>query len=173
MRIALVNVQLLDGNNVVAPLGVLYIAGQLERDGHTVTVFDGDPGAFPLADEIVAWRPDVVGMSFLTAASSRAYALLRTLRERLPGAYFLAGGVHPTIFPEPTAVPLVELLQPAIYVKGGDYAGAESDQPDLDRLPEAKVVQEYGGEVRLIPYLPQHSTTGLIAAIKKLPEQST
>src|SRR5438874_7819779 len=102
MRIALVNVQLLDGNNVVAPLGVLYIAGQLERDGHTVTVFDGDPGAFPLADEIVAWRPDVVGMSFLTAASSRAYALLRTLRERLPGAYFLAGGVHPTIFPEPT-----------------------------------------------------------------------
>ena len=35
MRIALVNVQLLDGNNVVAPLGVLYIAGQLERDGHT------------------------------------------------------------------------------------------------------------------------------------------
>jgi radical SAM superfamily enzyme YgiQ (UPF0313 family) len=103
MRIALANVQLLDGNNVVAPLGVLYIAGQLERDGHAVAVFDGDPDAFPLADEIAAWGPDVVGLSFLTAASSRAYALLRRLKARLPkGTYFMAGGVHPTIFPEPT-----------------------------------------------------------------------
>lgn len=78
-----------------------------------------------------------------------------------------------TIFAEPTAGPLVHLLQPAIYVKGGDYASANSDQPDTGRLPEAKVVQEYGGSLRLIPYLPHHSTTEMIAAIKKLPEQSS
>jgi len=103
VRIALVNVQLLDGNNVVAPLGVLYIAGQLERDGHTVAVFDGDPGAFDLVGEIVAWKPELVGLGFLTAASSRAYGLLKTLRSCLPASvYFMAGGVHPTIFPEPT-----------------------------------------------------------------------
>jgi rfaE bifunctional protein nucleotidyltransferase chain/domain len=78
-----------------------------------------------------------------------------------------------TIFAEPTAGPLVHQLQPAIYVKGGDYANANSDQPDTDRLPEAKVVQEYGGSVRLIPYLPHHSTTELIAAIKRLPERSS
>ena len=74
-----------------------------------------------------------------------------------------------TIFPEPTAAPLVVLLQPSIYVKGGDYAGSENNTPDLNRLPEAKVVQEYAGSVRLIPYLPHHSTTELIAAIKRLP----
>ena len=74
-----------------------------------------------------------------------------------------------TIFPEPTATPLVALLQPSIYVKGGDYAGSEDDTPDLDRLPEAKVVQGYAGTVRLIPYLPHHSTTEMIAAIKRLP----
>src|SRR6266566_2805257 len=74
-----------------------------------------------------------------------------------------------TIFHEPTAGPLVALLQPAIYVKGADYAGLEDNIPDLNRLPEAKVVQEYGGIVRLIPYLPHHSTTELIAAIKQLP----
>src|SRR6266516_103887 len=78
-----------------------------------------------------------------------------------------------TIFAEPTAGPLVRLLQPAIYVKGGDYANVNSDQPDTGRLPEAKVVQEYGGNVRLIPYLPHHSTTELIAAIKKLPERAS
>src|ERR1700736_953315 len=57
-----------------------------------------------------------------------------------------------TIFAEPTASLLVQLLQPAIYVKGADYANAHDDQPDSSRLPEAKVVQEYGGIVRLIPY---------------------
>ena len=77
-----------------------------------------------------------------------------------------------TVFSEPTAGPLVALLQPAIYVKGGDYAVAGGNAPDAARLPEARVVQEYGGTVRLIPYLPHHSTTELIAAIKRLPERS-
>jgi D-beta-D-heptose 7-phosphate kinase/D-beta-D-heptose 1-phosphate adenosyltransferase len=81
-----------------------------------------------------------------------------------------------TIFAEPTASLLVELLRPAIYVKGGDYASAQGSaqdsQPDTSRLPEAKVVQAYGGTVRLIPYLPHHSTTELIAAIKRLPEST-
>jgi D-glycero-beta-D-manno-heptose 1-phosphate adenylyltransferase len=75
-----------------------------------------------------------------------------------------------TIFAESTASPLVALLQPAIYVKGGDYANVQGDMPDPDRLPEAKIVQAYGGIVRLIPYLPHHSTTELIKAIKQLPE---
>ncbi len=74
-----------------------------------------------------------------------------------------------TIFHEPTAGPLVALVQPAIYVKGGDYAGLEDNIPDTSRLPEAKVVQAYGGIVRLLPYLPHHSTTELIGAIKQLP----
>ena len=78
-----------------------------------------------------------------------------------------------TIFAEPTARTLLQLLQPAIYVKGGDYANAQSSEPDTTRLPEAKVVQEYGGTVRLIPYQPHHSTTDLIAAINRLPEHSS
>jgi len=75
-----------------------------------------------------------------------------------------------TIFSEVTASPLVDLLRPTVYVKGGDYAGAQSGIPDMNRLPEAKVVQAYGGAVRLIAYLSRHSTTELITAIKQLPE---
>jgi len=78
-----------------------------------------------------------------------------------------------TIFAEPTAGPLVELLGPAIYVKGADYANAQGSEPDTSRLPEAKVVQAYGGMIRLIPYLPHHSTTELIAVIKRLPGRSS
>lgn len=78
-----------------------------------------------------------------------------------------------TIFTEPTASALVQLLQPAIYVKGGDYAQTQGGEPDTSRLPEAQVVQAYGGTVRLLPYLPNHSTTELIAAIQQLPAQSS
>jgi rfaE bifunctional protein nucleotidyltransferase chain/domain len=78
-----------------------------------------------------------------------------------------------TIFGEPTAGPLVEQLQPAIYVKGGDYMNIDTREPDLSRLPEAKVVQAYGGIVRLLPYVPGHSTTALISAIQQLPERSS
>lgn len=74
-----------------------------------------------------------------------------------------------TIFGEKTANDLLELVRPEIYVKGGDYAGAQQDVPDTTRLPEAKTVLAYGGTVRLIPYLPDHSTTELIAKIKTLP----
>ena len=77
-----------------------------------------------------------------------------------------------TIFGEPTAGPLIELLRPAIYVKGGDYAskGDPLNKVDTNRLPEAKVIQAYGGIVQLIPYVPHHSTTELIEAIRRLPE---
>lgn len=94
-----------------------------------------------------------------------------------------------TIFADNTAERLVARLRPEIYVKGGDYAGpgerglyrlagpdlrsalAESGTglPQLaglaQRLPEARVVAEYGGEVALLPYLPGHSTTELIQRI--------
>ena len=79
-----------------------------------------------------------------------------------------------TIFGEPTAGPLIEYLRPAVYVKGGDYAlaGGSPEVPDTSRLPEARVVLAYGGTVRLIPYLPHHSTSELIASIKQLPERN-
>jgi D-beta-D-heptose 7-phosphate kinase/D-beta-D-heptose 1-phosphate adenosyltransferase len=68
------------------------------------------------------------------------------------------------IFEEPTAEQLVAELQPAIYVKGGDYsanAGSGEGKP----LPEAETVLRYGGEVILIPFLPGHSTSDLIVKI--------
>lgn len=65
------------------------------------------------------------------------------------------------IFYGDTAIEVVAALQPDIYVKGGDYASKP--------LPERPTVEQYGGQVRLIDYLPNHSTTALIARIKALP----
>lgn len=65
------------------------------------------------------------------------------------------------VFDEDTAEALLSALQPDIYVKGGDYRSKP--------LPERGIVEAYGGEIRLIDYLPDHSTSGLIAKIKALP----
>lgn len=65
------------------------------------------------------------------------------------------------IFEDDTADRLLTALQPDIYVKGGDYR----NKP----LPERATVQAYGGKIVLIDYLPDHSTTELIARIKALP----
>jgi rfaE bifunctional protein nucleotidyltransferase chain/domain len=64
------------------------------------------------------------------------------------------------IFEDDTADNLLRALQPDIYVKGGDYAHKI--------LPERPTVEAYGGQVALIDYLPDHSTSALIARIKAL-----
>ncbi len=72
-----------------------------------------------------------------------------------------------TIFDDRTAERLIAAIRPDVYVKGGDYAlapdeiGASQGKP----LPEATIVQSYGGRVELIPYLPGHSTSELIERI--------
>ncbi len=63
------------------------------------------------------------------------------------------------IFEDATADALIAALRPDVYVKGGDY----QDKP----LPERALVESYGGSVTLIDYLPDHSTSALIARIKQ------
>lgn len=80
-------------------------------------------------------------------------------RARLLAALQPVSGV--IIFESDTADELIRALQPDIYVKGGDYANK--------LLPERPTVETYGGRVALIDYLPDHSTSALIAKIKALP----
>lgn len=61
------------------------------------------------------------------------------------------------IFSETTATQLIEALQPDIYVKGGDYS--------LETLPEASVVQAYGGRIELVKVEIPTSTTAIIDRI--------
>lgn len=69
------------------------------------------------------------------------------------------------IFDAPTAEALVGALRPEVYVKGGDW-----NRPDGPRPPEAAVVERYGGRVAYLPYVPDRSTSAIIARIRALPE---
>ena len=62
------------------------------------------------------------------------------------------------LFGEQTAENLIAELQPDIYVKGGDYT--------LDTLPEAKIVQSYGGRVEIVNLVAGKSTTNIIKKIE-------
>ena len=61
------------------------------------------------------------------------------------------------LFGEKTAEALVAEVRPDVDVKGGDYSP--------ETLPEARVVDGYGGQVRLVRYHEARSTTGIIQKI--------
>lgn len=61
-------------------------------------------------------------------------------------------------FGEDTPHELIRAVRPAVFVKGGDYT--------RDRLPEAGLVEELGGEVRILSFVADRSTTGLIEKIR-------
>ena len=58
------------------------------------------------------------------------------------------------LFEEDTAEALIAKVRPAVYAKGGDYTP--------ETLPEARIVEAYGGEVAFIPLVAGKSTTNII-----------
>lgn len=66
-----------------------------------------------------------------------------------------------TIFDDPTAEAILEELRPDVYVKGADYG------PSGRPLPEASVAERLGTRVELIALTPDHSTSAVIAKIRR------
>lgn len=64
------------------------------------------------------------------------------------------------VFGEDTPEAVLDRLRPDLWVKGGDYQGA--------RLPEADLVERWGGRCLTVPYHPARSTTGLATALAKV-----
>ncbi|MBX6356816.1 MAG: D-glycero-beta-D-manno-heptose 1-phosphate adenylyltransferase [Micromonosporaceae bacterium] len=65
---------------------------------------------------------------------------------------------HVVLFDADSPTELLEVVRPDVYVKGGDY------RPDL--IPEAPLVHRLGGEVRVLDYLYDRSTTKIIERIR-------
>jgi rfaE bifunctional protein nucleotidyltransferase chain/domain/rfaE bifunctional protein kinase chain/domain len=63
-----------------------------------------------------------------------------------------------TAFSQETPAELIEMVRPDVYTKGGDYT------PQM--LPETPIVERLGGEVRVLDYLSDHSTTAIVGRIR-------
>jgi len=99
LKITLINIQISEGNNIVPPLGILYIASVLESMQHEVQVFDIDPDVSDCLQEIEEFGPDLIGLSCYTNTYNRALRFNKRLRQALPGAILVVGGVHATARP--------------------------------------------------------------------------
>jgi rfaE bifunctional protein nucleotidyltransferase chain/domain len=69
---------------------------------------------------------------------------------------------YAVLFPEERVTRLIEEVRPSIYVKGGDYTPA-SLHPE-----ERAALEKIGAEIRILPFEPGHSTSGLIERMKRL-----
>jgi rfaE bifunctional protein nucleotidyltransferase chain/domain len=63
-----------------------------------------------------------------------------------------------TIFDEQVPLPVLELVRPDVYVKGGDY--------DMAQIPEAQLARSWGARAVAIPFEHERSTTALLAKVR-------
>jgi D-beta-D-heptose 7-phosphate kinase/D-beta-D-heptose 1-phosphate adenosyltransferase len=82
---------------------------------------------------------------------------INSLTERASVLASLGSVDYVAPFEEDTPEALIEIVRPEIFVKGGDYRREE--------LPEAPLVEALGGTVRILRYVEDHSTTGIINRI--------
>lgn len=66
------------------------------------------------------------------------------------------------VFAENTAARFLAAARPDIYVKGGDYTLATLNQE------ERRIVEQAGGRIVIIPFVPDKSTTALLKKIMRL-----
>jgi rfaE bifunctional protein nucleotidyltransferase chain/domain len=108
-----------------------------------------------------------LGASLIVAVNSDASARglgkgpERPLNDEVDRAALLAALASVdlvTLFDEPTAVELLRLVRPELYVKGGDY--------DIESLPETREVRGWGGDARALPFVDGYSTTALVRRIR-------
>ncbi len=63
-----------------------------------------------------------------------------------------------TVFTAKVPLPVLEIVRPEIYVKGGDY--------DMAAIPEVAAITKWGGTAVAIPFMHDVSTTALLKRIR-------
>ncbi len=83
------------------PIGIMSLSSVLKRAGHEVLLFDQANPETPndvIVAEVLRWKPDLVGMSFLSTTSyPHAKILARQLRAAAPEVKLAFGGVFATL----------------------------------------------------------------------------
>lgn len=104
----------------------------------------------------------VVGVNSDSSARRLKGAMrpINSERDRLALVAALEPVDFALLFDEDTPAALIRALQPAVHVKGGDYADED--------LPESEAVREVGGRVAIVPLAGSLSTSAVIGRIVAL-----
>jgi rfaE bifunctional protein nucleotidyltransferase chain/domain len=63
-----------------------------------------------------------------------------------------------TLFDETVPLPVLEIVRPDVYAKGGDY--------DMARIPEAQLARTWGARIVAIAFEHERSTTALLKRVR-------
>ena len=100
MRVSLIKVSAIEGDNLAPPLGMLSLAAVLEKAGHKVQFNDIDPDFYDVTGRVEAFNPDLIGIGFLTNTCQKSLNLIKKLKEKMPDKKYFGGGVHATTDPK-------------------------------------------------------------------------
>ena len=127
MKVLLINipVQFNSWQNLEMPLGISYIASELENHGHEVRLKDYEVEYFQeeeLKALLLQFNPELVGLSFRSSSYVTAKRICMIVREMKHKAHIVLGGHHVTAFLEDT----MEDMQADFAVRGeGEYPMVE------------------------------------------------
>jgi radical SAM superfamily enzyme YgiQ (UPF0313 family) len=85
------------------PLGAGLVATALAQQGHDVFLYDQvaeGPDDEAFFARLRQFQPEVVGLSIITPSYPVAREQIGRIRAELPGVAIVAGGIHPSLFPE-------------------------------------------------------------------------
>ncbi len=87
------------------PLNLLNLAATVREAGHEVRILDAASAGTPLEPfvaQVISARPDVVGITAMTAHIHTAGRLAEAVKARLPDVPIVVGGAHVSALPEET-----------------------------------------------------------------------
>ncbi len=94
------------------PLGILYIAAVLEKEGHRVQIVPADVLDFNFSriqDAAREFKPDLIGVTSTTENRFQSFKLIRKAKKARPEALTVMGGPHASMAAEDTLLHLPEL----------------------------------------------------------------
>lgn len=139
MKILLIKPQLSKGSDrlLEPPLGLMYLSAFLKKHGYcdiSIVHMDAeDMGLDGIKSMLGKFNPDIAGLSALTAEAQGMHAVAAVIKRFSPGILTVAGGPHPTGYPEEC-------------VKNGDIDIAvmgEGEETFLDILQHAGAQEAY------------------------------
>jgi rfaE bifunctional protein nucleotidyltransferase chain/domain len=151
-------------SNVVSVDQLAQISAQLAREGKRLVVTNGCFDLLHLGHvrylEAARALGDALAIGVNGDASVRSLKgegrPLNSERDRAEVLAALRCVDYAAVFPEVRATDFLERVQPAIYVKGGDYT------PETLHPEERAALAKIGAEIRIIPFEKGYSTTGII-----------
>ncbi len=130
--------------HIVPPLGLLYVAGALEKAGHRVEILDGEVEQISMAEaarEAVSRKPDLIGTGATSVDFHLAEKFAREVKNRSDIPVVL-GGPHATVLPE-------EVLSKSPWF---DFLVRGEGEETVAELAELLTRRQGEGETRSKPF---------------------